>query len=122
LDAKIKQRFVEKDIDITAPMWGAGELMTTDDPKALESKIANENSEIAIGLPRFGLKQERRKIRLNISNPSIEILHESNSISADTPSSVKIKFFLPSGCYATTVLRELIQYTDCTQRAVTQVK
>ena len=122
LDAKIKQRFVEKDIDITAPMWGAGELMTTDDPKALESKIANENSEIAIGLPRFGLKQERRKIRLNISNPSIEILHESNSISADTPSSVKIKFFLPAGCYATTVLRELIQYTDCTQRAVTKVK
>lgn len=117
LDASIKQRFIDKDIDITAPMWGAGELMTVGDPKALESKIANDNNEISIGLPRFGLKQERRKIRLNISKANIEILNDSNITTPESDtSSVKIKFFLPSGCYATTVLRELIQYTDCTDR------
>lgn len=108
---ELEQRFREKDVDITAPMWGAGELMTSLEPLAIEQKVANDNSVLSLGLPRFGLKQERRRIRLSVSDTDIEL------INADTDShSVKVKFFLPPGCYATTVLRELLVYQDMTAR------
>jgi tRNA pseudouridine13 synthase len=124
VDDNIKQRFSEKDVDITASMWGTGELMTTDEPKALELKIADNHSEFSQGLPRFGLKQERRRIRLVANDADIEVLtHETspNEVSAnDSLSTVKISFTLAAGSYATTVLRELIDYQDGTQRVLTK--
>jgi tRNA pseudouridine13 synthase len=111
MDETIKKRFIDKDIDITAPMWGAGELMTSDEPLILEQKVAMENDDFCQGLPRFGLKQERRRIRLNISETNIELLPTHEGTNA-----VKISFFLPAGCYATTVLRELLTYQDMTTR------
>ncbi|MBL4940092.1 MAG: tRNA pseudouridine(13) synthase TruD [Colwellia sp.] len=112
VDDSITQRFIDKDVDITASMWGAGELMTNAEPKNLEQLIADRHSEFSQGLPRFGLKQERRRIRLVIDNTDIEVL------SIDVLPTVKISFTLASGSYATTVLRELINYQDCTQRVV----
>jgi tRNA pseudouridine13 synthase len=108
LDDKTYQRFEEKDIDITAPMWGAGELMTQGEAQQLEQGVADNNSDFCQGLPRFGLKQERRRIRLTISDTDIETL------SAEDNLQVKVSFFLPAGCYATTVLRELLVYQDMT--------
>ncbi len=108
---EIEQRLREKDVDITAPLWGAGELMTALAPLALEQSIADNNSVFCEGLPRFGLKQERRRIRLTVSEASIELMDiEKNS------QAVNVKFFLPAGCYATTVLRELLIYQDLTER------
>ena len=46
VDDTIKQRLEEKDLDLTAAMWGAGNLMTSAEPAALEQKIANEHSQI----------------------------------------------------------------------------
>ncbi|WP_057830531.1 tRNA pseudouridine(13) synthase TruD [Colwellia sp. TT2012] len=111
LDNTIKQRFVDKDIDITAPMWGAGDLMTSNEPLVLEQKIAQEHDAFCQGLPRFGLKQERRRIRLTVSETAIELLSAEKGENA-----VKISFFLPAGCYATTILRELLNYQDMTAR------
>lgn len=111
VDDSILQRLTEKDVDITAPMWGAGELMTSAEPLLLEQKIAGKNPEFCQGLPRFGLKQERRRIRLNISETDIELLSEQSGDNA-----VKVSFFLPAGCYATTILRELLTYKDMTLR------
>ena len=111
LDDTIKQRLIDKDVDITAPMWGAGELMTRDEPLALEQSIAEQNNEFCQGLPRFGLKQERRRIRLTISDAEIELLP-----SQEAENAVKVSFTLPAGCYATTVLRELVNYQDMTAR------
>ncbi len=111
LDESITKRYIEKDIDITAPMWGAGELMTSDAPLALEKNVADDLQELCQGLPRFGLKQERRRIRLSISDTDIEVVPEQ-----DGTNTVKVSFFLPAGCYATTILRELIVYQDLTMR------
>ncbi len=123
IDDKIKQRLSEKDIDITATMWGAGELMTGAEPRALEQQIADNHGEFSQGLPRFGLKQERRRIRLVIEDADIEVLTGENSqtesLTSATLPAVKVSFTLAAGSYATTVLRELIDYQDCTQRAVT---
>jgi len=111
VDSSIEKRFTDKDVDITAPMWGAGDLMTTAEPLALEQSVADDNPEFCQGLPRFGLKQERRRIRLNVTDTNIELFSPENG-----DSSVKISFFLPAGCYATTVLRELLVYQDMTAR------
>ena len=121
VDSTIKQRFADKDVDITAPMWGAGELMTSNEPLLLEQRIAQENEEFCQGLPRFGLKQERRRIRLTVSDTSIELLsaHEGSAQKGSAQegiNAVRISFFLPAGCYATTILRELLNYQDMTTR------
>jgi len=116
IDSTIKQRFIDKDVDITAPMWGAGELRTSGAPLVLEQKIAEQNQEFCEGLPRFGLKQERRRIRLTVSDTDIELLSPAELPAEENKNAVKISFFLPAGCYATTVLRELLNYQDMTTR------
>lgn len=115
VDDAIMQRFINKDVDITAPMWGAGELMTSAAPKELEQNVSGKHSEFSQGLPRFGLKQERRRVRLTVQEADIEVLMNDQESDKALPS-VKISFILPAGSYATTVLRELIDYQDGTQR------
>jgi len=119
IDAVLKQRLIDKDVDITGAMWGAGDLMTAAEPGLLEQEIADKNSEFANGLPRFGLKQERRRIRLVVADADIELLTNDSSIEESLPA-VKVSFSLAAGSYATTVLRELIDYQDCTHRVNTQ--
>jgi tRNA pseudouridine13 synthase len=116
VDSAIEQRFIDKDVDITAPMWGAGDLMTSNEPLALEQTVAEKNIEFCEGLPRFGLKQERRRIRLTVSECDIELLSTEEDSAFEGKNAVKISFFLPAGCYATTVLRELLNYQDMTTR------
>jgi len=115
VDDTIVQRFTDKDVDITATMWGAGELMTTDNPKAIEESVSEKHIEFSQGLPRFGLKQERRRIRLIVQDADIEVIVDDQENDNALPS-VKVCFTLPAGSYATTVLRELIDYQDGTQR------
>ena len=116
LDDSITQRFSDKDVDITAPMWGAGDLMTSNAPLHLEQVVAEKNPEFCQGLPRFGLKQERRRIRLTISDTDIELLTGPETTDLTESNTIKISFFLPAGCYATTILRELLNYQDMTTR------
>jgi 5'/3'-nucleotidase SurE len=107
---ELSQRLAEQDIDITATMWGAGDLMTEHDALALEQSISDTQPEICQGLAKFGLKQERRKIKLSLTNSDF-------SIENDT---VTLSFCLPAGSYATTVLRELVDYKDMTTRVVAE--
>ena len=61
------------------------------------------------------MKHERRRIRLIVQDAAIEILANEQEDDTELPS-VKVCFTLPAGSYATTVLRELIDYQDGTQR------
>jgi len=106
IDEKIESRFKEKDIDLTAPMWGAGELMSQGEALLFEQSVAQQYPEFCEGLPRFGLKQERRRIRLSFTDGDIKSQGDN----------VTLSFFLPAGCYATTILRELLVYQDMTER------
>lgn len=100
---EISSRLTSHDIDITASMWGAGELKSSGDAKVLELAIAEEQKALSEGLVNFGLKQERRRIRLNMSQAKSELIDEST---------VKLSFVLPAGSYATSILREVINYQD----------
>ena len=68
----------------------------------LEQGVAATMPELRDGLEHAGLKQERRSLRLLV--PDLQVQQEAES-------SWVFAFFLPSGCYATSVMRELVQYT-----------
>ncbi|WP_371372966.1 tRNA pseudouridine(13) synthase TruD [Thalassotalea aquiviva] len=107
VSAEIIERLKQRDLNITAAMWGSGELMTTERAKEIELTQAQQYPVLTAGLGKFGLKQERRSIRLTIDDADI----------TDEGSTVSVKFFLPAGSFATTVLRELIDYQDLSQQS-----
>lgn len=100
LDELTENRLQRREICLTAPLWGAGELTSLDDAKAYESELLSPYQEIQEGLAKNGLKQERR--------PLLLVPEKFSSIWLDG-NTVKVAFYLPSGCYATSILRELIK-------------
>ncbi|WP_022940872.1 tRNA pseudouridine(13) synthase TruD [Psychromonas hadalis] len=94
------QRLQSREICLTAPLWGEGELTCESDAKHYETESLKHYPELQAGLAKNGLRQERRPLLLKPEQLSADWLDEKT---------VCINFYLPSGCYATTVLRELIQ-------------
>jgi len=99
LDPVSIQRLDSREVCLTAPLWGAGELTSESEAKQYEITALSDYQEIQAGLAKNGLKQERRPLLLIPEKFSATWLDEN---------CVKIDFYLPSGCYATSVLRELI--------------
>jgi len=92
------QRLINKEINITACMWGEGESMALGDVLALENEVASEYKNLADGLESARLKQERRAMRLVPENMSWVINDDV----------LEMSFELPAGTFATMVLRECI--------------
>lgn len=99
LDIATKQRLQDGEVCLTAPLWGAGELTSELDAKEYETSLLSIYPELLAGLAKNGLKQERRPLLLIPKQFSASWLDDET---------VKVDFYLPSGCYATSVLRELI--------------
>lgn len=99
-DRVMSERLASGDIHPTGPLWGRGELQVTSDARTLEQSVANEFAVLAEGLCREGASQARRSLRL-----LPEQLHYARS-----PGELHLSFTLPSGAYATAVLRELCRY------------
>lgn len=97
-DAMIQARLNEQDIQLSAPLWGKGELGSSEAALALESSIATAHPAQCALLETLGLKQERRPIWLF----PLKMHWELNG---DT---LSLAFYLPPGCFATSVLRELV--------------
>tara|TARA_R110001592_G_scaffold13583_19_gene62132 strand:- start:6867 stop:7910 length:1044 start_codon:yes stop_codon:yes gene_type:complete len=100
LTEAILQRLASREVCLTAPLWGAGELTSSDDAKQYELDCLQSFSDLQAGLAKEGLKQERRPLLLVPEQFSYQWLDDA---------SVKIEFYLPAGCYATSVIRELIE-------------
>ncbi|MCB1577850.1 MAG: tRNA pseudouridine(13) synthase TruD, partial [Xanthomonadales bacterium] len=101
IDDTLLQRLEAFDIDPTGPMWGRGELRSSAQVAEIEQGIAAADEVLAQGLAGEGLRQERRSLRLRV-----EGLRHSWS----EDSSLLLEFSLPSGCFATSVLREVCAY------------
>jgi len=84
-------------LEITAPLWGQGELPSRGSVREIEEEVSAAHRELAIGLERTGLRQERRTIRLRPLDPEME----------SDGSDAMLRFELPKGAYATAVIREL---------------
>ena len=98
VDDVLIDRCARLDIHPSGPLWGRGELPTQSETLALEQAVAQELAVFAEGLERVGLEQERRSLRLRVSD-----LQWSQA-----DGNVRLQFRLPRGAFATTVLHELI--------------
>ena len=101
LDDALRQRFDDREIHSSGPLWGEGGLLSSDVVGELERAVANEESELAQGLEAARLKQERRPLRL---------LPESLAFDWPDDTTLVLSFSLPSGAFATSVLREIVDY------------
>jgi tRNA pseudouridine13 synthase len=96
--AKVDARLAAYDINITAPMWGNGKLHTSQDAKEFELACVSHHKAVTQTLNDLGLKQERRAIRIV---PEDFEWHYNDDV-------LKLSFSLPSGCFATSIVRELM--------------
>lgn len=96
----LAQRLADFDIHPTGPMWGEGVPRTTAEALALETDVLSAPRSLALraGLERAGLRQERRALRLRPAELSWEW---------PAADQLALRFTLPPGAYATTVLSEL---------------
>lgn len=97
IDEALRERMTRLDIHPTGAMWGKGVLRSSDEVAALESSIALAEAELADGLVRNGLDQQRRSLRL--------LAHDLQATWDDD--ALVLDFSLESGAFATVVIREL---------------
>jgi tRNA pseudouridine13 synthase len=101
VDDVIQKRLKERDIHLGGPLWGEGDLPTRAVVQTIEQTVAARHPELVAGLAQAGLRQERRALRVIPGDVEIEALDAG---------SWRLRFSLPSGSYATAVLRELADY------------
>lgn len=92
-------RLAAFDIHPSGPLWGRGASRAQDAALAYETNaLAGEDAlRLRAGLEAAGLNQERRSLRLRPTEMGFEWLE---------PRTLRLRFSLPAGCYATTVLTE----------------
>jgi tRNA pseudouridine13 synthase len=98
VDDELRDRLARGDIDPTGPLWGRGELRSEDEVAAIELEVANLEAPLADGLCKNDLRQERRSLRLLPAEFGHEWLADGSLV---------VSFALPSGAFATSVLREV---------------
>lgn len=105
-DPEIQARCKAQDLHPTGPLTGEGEAQVSGQAAALEQEVIDRHRELAEGLARFRLNTERRPLRMRV----IDLEWEFNGSDA-----LALRFSLRAGCYATVVLRELLEYRDASQ-------
>ncbi|WP_285163146.1 tRNA pseudouridine(13) synthase TruD [Shewanella goraebulensis] len=101
-DPATLKRLSDNDIQLSAPLWGRGAMLPQADAASVEQAALAELTQDLAGLEQAGLEQERRPLLLKPQAMKYR-LEQNNLI---------IEFILPAGSYATSVLRELLDYQD----------
>ena len=100
IDATIEQRLASGDVLISGPMWGEGESPAAGKVGELENQLPDQFAEICTGLAGAGLRQERRALQLNLDDLAWRWQEQD----------LVVDFSLPSGAFATSVLREVADW------------
>ncbi len=87
------------DLHPTAALWGQGDSPATGATAALERRVAETEPALAAWLAQARLEHERRILRLPIGGLSWHY---------PEPDILQLEFVLPTGCFATAVVRELV--------------
>lgn len=99
LDEDIITRVAQGELFISAPLVGKGNEITTAKANEFEQTVFTPYLDLISGLADAGLRQERRALMLRPENFSYEI--EGNTL--------EVSFYLPSGTFATSIVREIIE-------------
>ncbi len=87
------------DLHPTGPLWGEGPVPTSGAPGALESAVGEGHPQLCQWLAQAGMDHERRILRLPIGGLTWHY---------PEPDILQLEFVLPAGCFATVVVRELV--------------
>lgn len=118
VDAEIQQRVRELDIHPTGFLTGRGKSLATATVYELEQSIMASYPAWQAGLEMFGLKQERRALRVLPQDLSWQWEAAVDCVSDElgdnlgfSQTSLVLSFTLPAGSYATMVVREVALVT-----------
>ena len=87
------------DLHPTGPLWGEGESPAGGATQVLEQGIGDRESQLANWLAEAGMAHERRILRLPISGLTWHY---------PEPDILQLEFVLPAGCFATALVREIV--------------
>jgi len=104
-DDALARRLHAFDIHPSAPLWGRGQLRSTDEARRVEEAAISDDLSLSLraGLEAAGLKQERRATRLR---------PQSLTWAWQDDDALRLEFSLPPGAYATTVLASVGDVRD----------
>jgi len=97
-DADLLSRVASQDVHPTGPLHGRGESPARGDCVVLERTVLDANADWCAGLEQAGLEQDRRALRLGVSDLVWQWVNAGELL---------LTFSLPAGAYATSVLREV---------------
>ncbi|MEJ2610590.1 MAG: tRNA pseudouridine(13) synthase TruD [Candidatus Thiodiazotropha sp.] len=98
-EADLTARCEQQDIHPSGPLWGRGRPLVAEEVGELEDRVLQPFDAWRDGLEHVGLEQERRPLRVRLQSLSWRFQDDT---------SLELSFFLPAGCFATALLRELI--------------
>lgn len=87
------------DLHPTGPQWGQGPSPASEATAALENDVAHREAALRDWLVRAGMEHERRILRLPIGRLTWHY---------PEPDILQLEFVLPPGCFATVLVRELV--------------
>ncbi len=99
-DDELRGRIQRLEIHPTGPLWGRGTSMAGGEAALCEQRIAQYNGDLTAGLERAGLEQERRALRVRVGD--LQWARDGDTL--------ELAFTLPSGSFATVVVREIVDY------------
>lgn len=102
VDEALRERVRCFDIHPSGPLWGQGDPPTQGEVARLERAVAEARVQFRDGLAAAGLRQERRPLRLRPQHLCL----------AEEGDGARLEFTLPAGAYATSVVRELVQWRE----------
>ena len=98
-DATLIQRIQDKDLSPASPLPGKGKDMANNQALQLIQEACEDWQAWITSLENMGMEEAWRANILHITEPDLRMLDDT---------SVELTFQLPPGCYATSVLRELV--------------
>ncbi|ROS01024.1 tRNA pseudouridine13 synthase [Sinobacterium caligoides] len=98
MDEVLEERLLTHDVHLSAPLWGRGKLPSSDLTAELERVVVDQYPALTEGLEAIGLDQQRRAMRMSAQQLSWQFEGDD----------LVVQFNLASGCYATSLLRELV--------------
>jgi tRNA pseudouridine13 synthase len=100
-DSEILRRLAARTIHASGVLWGKGEIDISADALAIEQSVIDTHGELAQGLIAAGIEKDRRALRVNVNDLEWQFTDETT---------LRLRFTLPAGSYATALLREIIDY------------
>ena len=97
-----QQTFAQREQVLSAPLWGRGELYSQSSAREFEQQQMSVYSDVCQQLEGLGLRQERRAALL---------VPQGLELNQAAEGEWELEFSLPSGSFATSVLRELCHWS-----------